>query len=587
MKTKSLILSILFITVVLTLPAFAQPLDFGDAPEGAPAYPGGAIGAFPTCKTVLIATWIQHMNFGAYFGQLVDFEPEGNGGLCPSFSPYDNDECFNDGDAGLIRPSSYTIVLPPPLQVQLCPNATSPSSLGAVCQPALWGPNVDILVHNTMPGHEPYLPAYVNVLMDWDQNGMWGGSSTCPDGTPVPEHVLQNFLVPPLYIGPLSALQPPGFLIGPNPGYVWTRFTISEHPVPQDWNGAEGFEDGESEDYLLRILDQEGEPTVFPEEPTHCPVVRTECPEIATQCPEEPVTECPVIATQCQDPIEITQCPIVPTKCPLSDTACPVEETRCPKIPGQCPPQEWTIWPQGETLCPGVPTVCPMIPTECQQGAPPTMCDFPYTTCPLNPTSCPSGPEPTLCPSQPTQCPMDPTWCEIEPTECPLGPVFTQCPLNPTLCPPIATECAMNLTQCPVIDTVCPIGPTDTECPVIATECPETPTVCVQNPVPTECPVDPGYCPPYVPDLCDKFWDRYLYCLALEAADRNVDYSACRALPNQPACETAECYWNPTGLPSPGACIVDICLSNANFDGAVDGKDLAVYKKELFRVDCP
>ena len=89
--------------------------------------------------------------------------------------------------------------------------------------------------------------------------------------------------------------------------------------------------------------------------------------------------------------------------------------------------------------------------------------------------------------------------------------------------------------------------------------------------------------------LCRGYLCRYEYCSELQNAGRNVDYSACRALTNQgeEVCEEAECYWNPYVLPSPGACVVDICQSNANFDSAVDGKDLAVYKKELFRVDCP
>jgi len=65
---------------------------------------------------------------------------------------------------------------------------------------------------------------------------------------------LINLLIPPLYIGPLSGLAPPNFVIGPNAGYVWTRFTITERPVPMSgWKGDGGFEDGESEDYLLLI----------------------------------------------------------------------------------------------------------------------------------------------------------------------------------------------------------------------------------------------------------------------------------------------------------------------------------------------
>ncbi|GAF97974.1 unnamed protein product, partial [marine sediment metagenome] len=70
-----------------------------------------------------------------------------------------------------------------------------------------------------------------------------------------PEHVLVNFPVPNPYDGPLSGLVPSGFLIGPNPGYVWTRFSITEQAVSLPWTGEGSFEDGESEDYLLEVKD--------------------------------------------------------------------------------------------------------------------------------------------------------------------------------------------------------------------------------------------------------------------------------------------------------------------------------------------
>ncbi len=224
--------------------------EFGDAPEGAIAYPStGTIGQFPTCIGVGPAGFIRHNNFGGWFGPGFDFETDGNAGLCPGFAPYDADECFNDGDAGLYFPQSYTIqggtVVP-------CPNSTAPASLGSVCQTATWGVNADIRVHNFMPNHEPYVQAYVNVLMDWNHDGKWAGSSRCATGS-APEHVLVNFIIPVKYDGPLSALGPPNFLIGPNAGYVWTRFSITETPVGSDWDGSGDFEDGETEDYLLHV----------------------------------------------------------------------------------------------------------------------------------------------------------------------------------------------------------------------------------------------------------------------------------------------------------------------------------------------
>jgi len=222
----------------------AAELDFGDAPEGSIAYPStSVIGGFPTCYACGPSGWIEHTNFGAWFGPTVDFEYDGNAGLCPAgFPPYDQDDCYLDGDAGLIIPQPFTINNS--LNVVPCPGGTG-TSLGSVGQTVVWGTHIDINVHNTMPGHDPYLPGYVNVLIDWNQNGVWGDAS---------EHVLQNFVIPALYIGPLSGLSPPNFTIGPNSGYVWTRFSITEIPVVPSWNGSGIFEDGETEDYLLQIL---------------------------------------------------------------------------------------------------------------------------------------------------------------------------------------------------------------------------------------------------------------------------------------------------------------------------------------------
>ena len=218
--------------------------EFGDAPEGpgAVAYPStGVFGGFPTCITVGPSGWIQHNNFGAWFGPSFDFELDGNGGFCPGCFPlYDQDECFADGDAGLIIPDPYTI--DPAWNVVPCPGGVG-TALGLVGNPAVWGVDIDIDVTNFMPSSTV---GYVNVLMDWNQNGVWGDAG---------EHVLVNFPVPNGYSGPLSGLAPPGFVIGPNPGYVWSRFSITEVPViyPPEWNGEGDFEDGETEDYLLKI----------------------------------------------------------------------------------------------------------------------------------------------------------------------------------------------------------------------------------------------------------------------------------------------------------------------------------------------
>ncbi|MBN2563811.1 MAG: hypothetical protein JXQ75_23090 [Phycisphaerae bacterium] len=244
---------------VITGQGQQDDLDFGDAPEGVLAYPSlGVNGWFPTCMYVPPAGWIQHGLCWAYFGPSADFEPDGNGGLCPFFAPYDNDECFQDGDAGLLFPEAFTIQAG---AVTPCPNSNG-TPLGTACQTAVWGTDIDILITNTMP-----VDGLVNVLMDWNQDGQWAGGSTCPGPVPAPEHVLVDFPVPAGYAGPLSGLNPPPFLIGPDPGtggttgfYVWSRFSVTEIPVGAGWDGSGSFEDGETEDYLLYVLTEE-EPT--------------------------------------------------------------------------------------------------------------------------------------------------------------------------------------------------------------------------------------------------------------------------------------------------------------------------------------
>lgn len=229
-----------------------EEFEYGDAPEDAPAYPWlGVVGQFPTCVAGGPAGFIQHNNFGAWFGPTFEFETEGNAGICPVFAPnsYNQDECFQDNDAGLLLPEPFTIQGGVPIP---CPPFNG-TPLGPSCLPAIWGGNIDIEVHNHMPNATI---GYVNLLIDWNQDGLWGGAVTCPNGSVANEHAVVNFPIPNPYDGPLAPLNPPGFVIGPNPGYVWARFSITERPVLLPWIGDGVFEDGETEDYLLWIEEE-------------------------------------------------------------------------------------------------------------------------------------------------------------------------------------------------------------------------------------------------------------------------------------------------------------------------------------------
>lgn len=234
-----------------------QPIDgdYGDAPEGSIAYPAlGIFGNFPTCTSPGIpGSYIVHeVNPALLFGPAIDYETDGNAGFCPNFTPnqYNQDECYQDTDAGLILPLPHTITGPPGSETVVPCIPGSVHVPWKTCRLAVWGVSVDMHVEN-MTGSE----AYFNLLADWNQDGEWTGSMTCPDGSVAPEHAVVNFAIPAGFSGPLSQLNPPKFRIGMNEGYVWVRFTLTETPVPAGWYGEGIFSTGETEDYLIALED--------------------------------------------------------------------------------------------------------------------------------------------------------------------------------------------------------------------------------------------------------------------------------------------------------------------------------------------
>lgn len=236
-----------FTFTIIVLPYQEPQYDFGDAPENAIAYPStGVEGKFPTCIDCGQASFILHSNHGANFGSNIDLEIEGNAGFCcDGFPPYDKDETFLDTDAGLIKPEPFTINSDGNVEPCIYSSGTS---LGVIDSTAEWGEHIDLTVQNKMPGSTT---GYVNVLIDWNQNGKWVEEN---------EHVLVDFAIPNGFDGIMSQLNPPSFQIGSNPGYVWMRCSITERPVGLNWEGDGVFEDGETEDYLLKIDEEENIP---------------------------------------------------------------------------------------------------------------------------------------------------------------------------------------------------------------------------------------------------------------------------------------------------------------------------------------
>jgi hypothetical protein len=239
-------------TICIPTTCFTQ--DMGDAPEGALAYPEAAVlGKFPTCLDPTLAGYIQHGLVdppAAFFGPSVDSEADGNAGACSPYTPYNFDECFADGDAGLLIPASPFTIVGSSYLGCIGPGA----KLCMVGDTIIWGTDLDIDVTNNTQQD-----VFVNVLIDWNRNGMWDFDPTTKVGPQViPEHCLVNFPVPP-GSGSLSILAPPPIYAGPYQGYVWARFSITERPVlmnrpfAPDWDGSGEFLLGETEDYLFLV----------------------------------------------------------------------------------------------------------------------------------------------------------------------------------------------------------------------------------------------------------------------------------------------------------------------------------------------
>jgi hypothetical protein len=250
---------VLALAVVPSIAA-AQQGDFGDAPEQHPgtvcfgvAYPDlGVYGNFPTCITTGFecgGSFVLHTAPGIFWlGPTEDAELDGNAGLCATgatFPVYDADECYADGDAGLISPQPYTIVTGGGYMCGLgystCA-ASNGSALGNPCGAAPW-----TVMVSAAPG---FTTGFMNILVDWTQNGDWCDFDICGP-VAVPEHVLVN-----MPVGPGIVVTPP-LPIGAKPGYHWARITLTRTPITATpWDGSGVFDIGETEDYLIYVNGQ-------------------------------------------------------------------------------------------------------------------------------------------------------------------------------------------------------------------------------------------------------------------------------------------------------------------------------------------
>jgi hypothetical protein len=246
--------------------------DFGDAPEDVLAYPG-VIGKFPTCSAIALPSTmeiscppistppgpsgvVRHLLFGDNYwlgcwGAAapggVDTDPDGKTnqpavgfshcGPVPGFPTdcveaafgltFDQDESYADASDAGVKPPSLIV----------CEAAT-----------------VSFDTFNCGP--QPH-QAYLNILIDMNQDGDWNDNFTCQAGACAYEWAVKNVVIP-VIPGCMPHVSPV-FLVGPQPGHGWMRVTICDEPVPDDfpWNGSVSMggylHNGETEDYPVDI----------------------------------------------------------------------------------------------------------------------------------------------------------------------------------------------------------------------------------------------------------------------------------------------------------------------------------------------
>ncbi len=252
---------------------FRTLIEYGDAPEGVQAYPG-ILAAFPTrnaadpsaCRTwrqAPISTmpgpagFVRHQRAatdpGFWLGCFpatgggVDIEPDGktndNGAAVSACNPnvavdcyetafgltFGQDEAYGTNDAGLAAAVTFGTCASSTVTF----NATN--CAGAVRQ------------------------VFLNILVDWNQDGDWNDNFQCPGACAYEWAVVNQ----PVFLQPgCNVVTSPAFRSGPNAGDGWMRITLTNAPVNMDfpWAGSAtvagmAFQNGETEDYPVTIGD--------------------------------------------------------------------------------------------------------------------------------------------------------------------------------------------------------------------------------------------------------------------------------------------------------------------------------------------
>lgn len=266
-------------------PCNSEYEDWGDAPENLAAYPTGIPGHFPTCFLPFapgtqeiqcdlplstppgLTGYVRHFSaqgdpYKVWLGcgatgvpGGIDGERDGKVNLSPLIGwpsvcnntvptdcvelafgvmPFNQDECTGDlVDAGV----------------------TARVQFAACAMAGVWFTTTNC---STTPQ-----PAYLNALVDWNQDGDWNDNIAC---TSLPAGCAHEWAVKntPMVLAPGCAnYVSTTFLAGPIVGPSWMRITVTHDPVPDDfpWNGSisatgSTFRGGETEDYPVEIVEE-------------------------------------------------------------------------------------------------------------------------------------------------------------------------------------------------------------------------------------------------------------------------------------------------------------------------------------------
>jgi hypothetical protein len=244
--------------------------DSGDAPHCIPAYSSGQIGHFPSLACPACGdVGTQELDPGC---EALSTAPGPTGQVwnlvlydawwawlgCHVIEPLYTIEGIDSDTCGAVTwPHCVEEAFGMTFEQDECPD--DPTDAGVTTLPVLSAKGVGT-VDFTFTAFD--LPVYLNILVDFNEDGDWndsfsyddGGSTVCAPEWAVKNHLLgQDEAVPGSDLYCFSATSPE-FQVGPNPGESWFRITLSYFPVDDDfpWRGGQ-VGGGETEDYPVTI----------------------------------------------------------------------------------------------------------------------------------------------------------------------------------------------------------------------------------------------------------------------------------------------------------------------------------------------